>query len=169
MACSAAARTARSTVRHVRPQLEQRAAPPHKECVVEPGAVRADQHVGAARHADVLRERAATEGMRGAAEAQPPRADRAGAVVGDAVLRQQAAPQRGAAAEQLVQVGEAARARGLGAVDEDEPQHTLVRRRRRRDAPAAAAAAASSGGGGGGGGGAAAAAARGRLVYAGDE
>ena len=93
---------ARSTVRHVRPQLEQRTAPPHEEGVVEPGAVRADQQVGAARHADVLRERAAAEGMCGAAEAQPPRAERAGAVEGDAVLRQQAAPQRGAAAEQLV-------------------------------------------------------------------
>jgi hypothetical protein len=79
-------------VRHVRPQLEQRAAPPHEEGVVEPGAVRTDEHVGAARHADVLRERAAAEGVRGAAEAEPPRAERAGAVEGDAVLRQQAAP-----------------------------------------------------------------------------
>ena len=161
-------------MRHVRPQLEQRAAPPHEEGVVEPGAVRTDEHVGAARHADVLRERAAAEGVRGAAEAEPPRAERAGAVEGDAVLRQQAAP---AAAEQLVQVGQAARALGLRPVNEDELQHTLMRRRRRRDTLAAAAAAAADastgGGGGGGGGGAAAAAAaaatRGGLVSAGDE
>ena len=56
---TAAARRAPSRVRHVRPQLEQRAAPPHEEGVVQPGAVRADQQVGGARHADVLRERPA--------------------------------------------------------------------------------------------------------------
>ena len=74
-------------MRHVRPQLEQRAAPPHEEGVVQPGAVRADEQVGAACHADVLRERRAAEGVGRAAEAQPLRAERAGAVGGDALLR----------------------------------------------------------------------------------
>ena len=72
--------------------------------------------------------------------------------------------QRGAAAEQLVQVGEAARPLGACPVDEHEPQHALLRRHR-RITPATAtttttAAAASC---------AAAAAARDGLVCAGDE